>query len=120
MRISCPHCGRKGQISSQRRSRQVRCPSCGEGFWPEDGEPERSSFRCPFCQSAARPEVRQKVAAGGWVLFGVLLCLFVGTSAFGILCVPFCFSIFLAPLSLLGLLIKDDVRVCSSCGIKLG
>lgn len=57
-------------------------------------------FRCPFCQSTVPPRVRHKISTAGWVIFVVLL----------LVCFPFC---------LIGLFIKEDYRVCRSCGIKL-
>jgi hypothetical protein len=45
--------------------------------------------------------VRRRISTAGWVVFVALLL--------------FCF-----PLSIIGLFIKEDYRVCSSCGIKLG
>jgi predicted Zn finger-like uncharacterized protein len=58
-------------------------------------------FRCPFCQSTYPPEVKRRISTAGWITFAVLLLA--------------CF-----PLSLIGLFIKEDYRVCSSCRIKLG
>lgn len=61
---------------------------------------EPPGFRCPFCHTAAMPLVKKKMSTTGWVVFVVLL----------ICCFPLC---------LLGLLIKEDYRQCSQCGIKL-
>lgn len=58
-------------------------------------------FRCPFCQSPYPPFVVQKVSGAGWVVFVLLI----------LLCVPLCW---------IGLLIKEDHRVCSSCRMVLG
>lgn len=66
----------------------------------EEDDEQQGRFICPFCRSNARPIVKSKVSTGGWVLFVVLLL--------------FCF-----PLCLIGLLVKEDYRICSSCGIKL-
>jgi LITAF-like zinc ribbon domain len=60
-----------------------------------------AGFRCPFCRSSYPPEVKRRISTAGWVTFVVLL----------VLCFPLC---------LIGLFIKEDYRVCSSCGIKLG
>jgi hypothetical protein len=60
-----------------------------------------AGFRCPFCQSTHPPEVKSRISTAGWVTFILLLI--------------FCF-----PLCIIGLFIKEDYRVCSSCGIKLG
>jgi lipopolysaccharide-induced tumor necrosis factor-alpha factor len=61
----------------------------------------QSGFRCPFCQSNLPPLAKRKISTTGWIVFVVLLI--------------FCF-----PLSIIGLFIKEDYRVCSSCGIKFG
>ena len=65
--------------------------------------PRASGFKCPFCQSTQAPFVMQKVSTGGWIVFILLFLTF-----FGIL---FCW---------IGLLMKENYRVCGSCGIKLG
>jgi DNA-directed RNA polymerase subunit M/transcription elongation factor TFIIS len=57
-------------------------------------------FRCPFCQSNLKPKVKRKISTAGWVTFALLLF--------------FCF-----PLSIIGLFLKDEYRVCRSCGIRL-
>lgn len=66
----------------------------------EERRDEDFGFRCPFCRSKRPPLVRNQIATTGWVLFCVLL----------IACFPLC---------ILGILIKEQRRVCSSCGIKL-
>ncbi|MBY0527812.1 MAG: LITAF-like zinc ribbon domain-containing protein [Gemmataceae bacterium] len=58
-------------------------------------------FQCPFCKSTAMPLGRDQISQTGWVLFVVLL----------ISCFPLC---------IIGLFIKEQVRVCSNCGMKLG
>jgi|SRR5215213_635270 len=58
-------------------------------------------YRCPYCQSPYPPMVVEKVSGGGWVVF-ILLLLF---------CLPLCW---------LGLLIKDQYRVCATCRAVLG
>lgn len=58
-------------------------------------------FRCPYCQSAYPPMVMQRISAGGWVVFAVMI-------------------LFCLPLFWIGLLMKEDYRVCTSCGMKLG
>jgi GYF domain 2/LITAF-like zinc ribbon domain len=60
-----------------------------------------TGFRCPFCQSTQPPLTRSKISTAGWVMFVVLL----------IACFPLC---------IIALFIKEDYRVCSSCGTKLG
>lgn len=63
--------------------------------------PSRRGFRCPFCDSPEPPARREKVSAGGWVVLVVMLL--------------FCF-----PLFFIGLLMKEEYRVCRDCGVKLG
>ena len=58
-------------------------------------------FKCPYCQTHAAPILERKITTGGWILFAVLL----------LLCFPLCW---------LGLLIKEDHRICSFCGLGLG
>ena len=58
-------------------------------------------FECPFCHTNNPPLVRQKVSTAGWMTFWVLL----------LVCFPICW---------IGLLMKEDYRVCSQCGITLG
>lgn len=86
-----------------------KCRYCGEILDPPEAVAIRRSrrrepevgFHCPFCQANDPPEVRSKISTAGWVIFVVLL----------IGCFPLC---------IIGLFIKEDYRVCSSCGIKLG
>jgi hypothetical protein len=63
---------------------------------------ESSGFHCPFCKTTSRPIVKSQVSTAGWIMFILLLVL---------LCWPLCW---------IGLFIKEDYRVCSACGIKLG
>jgi archaellum biogenesis protein FlaJ (TadC family) len=64
--------------------------------------------------------VKTKVAIAGWLVMMVLLVIVLGMSLAGLLCLPFCFSILLTPICLLGLLVREDYRTCSACGITLG
>jgi hypothetical protein len=64
--------------------------------------PERPALpACPHCGSAREPTVRSEISQNGWILFVVLL----------FLCTPLCF---------LGLLMKDEQRVCAGCQARLG
>lgn len=58
-------------------------------------------FKCPYCQSQSPPIQQQKISTAGWILFVVLL----------LACFPLCW---------IGLLIKEDYRTCSFCGLSLG
>jgi hypothetical protein len=80
-------------------------------------EPRRGggSFTCPFCESNSSPIVRSRVGDAGFVVLGIILVasvlLDIFTCGVGLL---------LAPLSLVGLAVREQHRVCSSCGITLG
>jgi hypothetical protein len=65
-------------------------------------QPRRPRFQCPFCGTRSFPVVERRISTAGWVMFIILLVL---------LCLPLCW---------LGLLMKDEYRVCSACGMKLG
>jgi hypothetical protein len=64
-----------------------------------DRRPRRPE--CPHCGSSRQPILRSEISQSGWILFVVLL----------ILCGPLC---------LLGLLMKEEYRVCADCGLRLG
>ncbi len=61
-----------------------------------------AQFHCPFCSSSTIPLVRSKVSTAGWITFVLLLLLF---------CWPFCW---------IGLLMREEYRQCSTCGMKIG
>jgi DNA-directed RNA polymerase subunit RPC12/RpoP len=69
----------------------------------DDDRRRRPSFRCPYCGSDAPPSRRSQVSTVGWVLFIILLL--------GLCTAPFCW---------IGLLIREDYRVCGDCGTRLG
>ncbi len=58
-------------------------------------------FRCPHCMSNYVPRIDRRISTAGWVTFAVLLVIFF-------------------PLFWIGLLIKEDVRVCQTCNQKVG
>ncbi len=58
------------------------------------------NFRCPHCMSNFMPRMDKQISTAGWITFAVLL-------------------VFFFPLFWVGLLIKEDVAVCSSCNTKL-
>jgi hypothetical protein len=58
-------------------------------------------FKCPYCGAEAPPTVRRRISTAGWVVLVVLL----------LVCLP---------LFWIGLLIREDYRVCSQCGVNLG
>lgn len=57
------------------------------------------NFRCPRCSSQQYPRVSRQISTAGWITFAVLLVTFF-------------------PLFWIGLLIKEDVRVCPVCSFK--
>lgn len=57
-------------------------------------------FRCPHCMSQFLPRMERRISTAGWITFAVLL-------------------VFFFPLFWIGLLIKEDVRVCQSCNSKI-
>jgi hypothetical protein len=59
------------------------------------------ALHCPYCHTYAPVRIERKISTAGWVIFGVLL----------FFTLIFCW---------IGLLIKEDYRVCSNCGSKLG
>ncbi|HZO73421.1 MAG TPA: LITAF-like zinc ribbon domain-containing protein [Ktedonobacteraceae bacterium] len=59
------------------------------------------ALHCPYCRTYAATYIQKRISTAGWITFGVLLLVFL-------------------PLFWIGLLIKEDVYVCSGCGIKLG
>ena len=63
-------------------------------------QPAIAAFRCPYCGSSSLPAMRQRISAAGWIVFAVLL----------LTCLPLC---------IIGVFIKEDYRVCSSCGLTL-
>lgn len=69
----------------------------------DDERPRRYAgrFRCVYCGTNSPPYFEKRISPSGWVVFVVLLL--------------FCF-----PLFFIGLLIQEDYRVCSRCGIKIG
>jgi DNA-directed RNA polymerase subunit M/transcription elongation factor TFIIS len=143
--VTCPHCGKRLLANQEHSGKRVKCASCKkelripilkqgnaiqnqvapskraseEGSSPPPAPPPRTplmppspealtlnssrpiGFRCPFCQSPNPPIVREEVSTAGWICLVILL----------LTCFPFFW---------IGLLVKTNYRVCSSCGIKLG
>ena len=58
-------------------------------------------YRCPRCGSQNLPVITRKISTAGWIVFAVLLI--------------FTFFFFW-----IGLLMKEDVRVCPACGLRGG
>lgn len=59
------------------------------------------NYHCPRCSSQYFPRYERKISTAGWVVFAVLLVVFF-------------------PLFWIGLLIKEDVRVCPVCNFRIG
>ena len=57
-------------------------------------------FRCPRCTSQLFPKVVRKISTAGWIVFAVLLVMFF-------------------PLFWIGLLIKEDARICPVCNFRI-
>jgi DNA-directed RNA polymerase subunit RPC12/RpoP len=57
-------------------------------------------LRCPYCGNNAPAITNSKISTGGWVTFVVLLIIFF-------------------PLCWIGLLMKEQYRVCSRCGSRI-
>lgn len=57
-------------------------------------------YRCPRCASQLLPKIERKISTAGWVVFSIFLVMFF-------------------PLFWIGLLIKEDVRVCPVCNLKI-
>lgn len=94
--ILCPHCERRVTLAEPQDDVIV-------AELVEPVRRERTGFRCPFCQTREAPTVERKTTSVGWGLFWLLVL-----SVAGIL------------VCWVGLLIKEETRRCSSCGIKLG
>ena len=57
-------------------------------------------YLCPRCSSQLFPRYERKISTAGWIVFSVLLVTFF-------------------PLFWIGLLIKEDVRVCPVCNLRI-
>lgn len=56
-------------------------------------------YQCPRCSSQTMPRVVKQISTAGWITFAVLMVMFF-------------------PLFWIGLLIKEDVRICPVCSFK--
>jgi len=102
------------RIDHERKLRQVQ----PVGLMPPMGP----VIQCPVCQSRAPILIKNKVATGGWVLLALLLAPGILFVLVGLLSVgpSLGIGIILGMLSLVGLLIREEYRVCSHCGARLG
>lgn len=62
--------------------------------------PMTHNYHCPRCSSQLLPRIVRQISTGGWIVFAILLVAFF-------------------PLFWVGLLIKDEIRVCPVCNLKL-
>lgn len=58
------------------------------------------NYHCPRCASQLFPMYERKISTAGWIVFAVLLVTFF-------------------PLFWIGLLIKEDVRICPVCKLRI-
>lgn len=58
-------------------------------------------YRCPRCGTQNLPHVERKISTAGWIVFAALLVVFF-------------------PLFWVGFFLKEDVRVCPVCNLKVG
>lgn len=69
----------------------------GPGYYAQ-----QAVWACPFCRWQGAPVEKSKVSSGGWITFWIL----------GLLtCMIFCW---------VGLLIRENFRLCGNCGSKVG
>lgn len=123
--INCDNCGRTndestricrfcGTVLSRRQSQppgaQVRdyeppkaaSASAGpQGVGPYSPQSVTGGYRCPHCGSTYPPIAEKRISNEGWIVFCALL-------------------IFCLPLFWIGLLIKEERRVCPMCRARLG
>jgi len=90
----CTGCGQPIEYSAR------FCARCGTANDPATNR-ETPLFTCPYCFSHLPPRFKKSLTATTWIVFVVLLVL----------------DFLLSPLAFF---IKEEQRVCSGCGIKLG
>lgn len=57
-------------------------------------------YRCPYCGTQNFPRIERKISTAGWIVLAVLLFVFF-------------------PLFWIGLLMKEEVKICSVCNFKI-
>ncbi len=60
---------------------------------------QQTGYHCPVCRQNAQLVAREQISTAGWIVFAVLLVTFF-------------------PLFWIGLLMKEQYFLCSSCGTK--
>jgi hypothetical protein len=58
-------------------------------------------YRCPRCGTQNLPHIERKISTAGWIVFAALLLVFF-------------------PLFWVGFFLKEDIRVCPVCNLKVG
>jgi hypothetical protein len=104
----CRYCGTV--VERQKTGSQVRDyapPATHVGDAPQFVEPYSppgamtGGYRCPNCQSTYPPVAEKRISAQGWIVFIALLA-------------------FCLPLFWIGLLMKEELRVCPVCRARVG
>lgn len=107
----CRYCGKVlGHSQSQARTdvRDYAPPTAGEtsaASAPQTVEPYSppsmsGGYRCPNCGSNYPPLAEKRISTEGWIVFCALL-------------------VFCLPLFWIGLLMKEELRVCPMCRTRL-
>ncbi|MBK9216151.1 MAG: LITAF-like zinc ribbon domain-containing protein [Chloracidobacterium sp.] len=76
-------------------------PSAGQPLVQQPPLYPAQSYRCPHCMSQFLPRIERRISTAGWITFAALL-------------------VFFFPLFWIGLLIKEDVRICPTCIGRVG
>lgn len=67
----------------------------------QQSHPLAQNYRCQRCASQYLPVIERRISTAGWIVFAALLIVFF-------------------PLFWIGFLIKEDVRACPVCHVKVG
>ncbi len=105
----CRHCGSVLELSRTRTEVKDYAPPsndwAGTGPVHQSVEPYKppplsGGYRCPNCGTTYTPVAEQRISSGGWLVFIMLL----------FVCLP---------LFWIGLLMKEEIRVCPMCRYRL-
>jgi hypothetical protein len=69
--------------------------------WQNSAPVTNYGYRCPHCATQNFPRVERKISTAGWIVFAALLIVFF-------------------PIFWVGLLIKEDVKICPVCNARVG
>ena len=75
-------------------------PRQTSGIGQTQNEMISAGYRCPRCSSQSLPVIERKISTAGWIVFAVLLLTFF-------------------PLFWIGFLIKEDIRLCPVCNLRI-